>query len=306
MHYTFHQLSILVAVAEEKSITKAAERLHLTQPAISIQLKKLQEQFDIPLIEVVGRKIFVTPFGESIVESAERILEEAQKLENQIISFRGGLAGDLSVSIVSTAKYIMPYLLTEFIEANQGVKLHMEVTNKGQVVKHLEENKVDFAMVSVLPNHMKLNTLPLMENQLYLVGRKTKKHIDLSKEPLIFRERGSATRLAMEAFLKSQKIVSERSLTLQSNEAVKQTLLAGMGYSVMPLIGIVDEIKNGDLHLIPHEGLPVSTQWNLVWLKAKKLSPVAKAYVEYLKENHLRVIEDHFGSEVFGLNEGGL
>jgi len=302
MNYTFHQLSILAVVAEEKSITKTAERLHLTQPAISIQLKKLQDQFEIPLIEIVGRKLFITPFGEKIVASAKRILTEANKLENEIISYRGGLAGVLSVSVVSTAKYIMPYLLSRFIEKNQGVNLQMEVTNKGQVVKHLEENKVDFALVSVLPKNMKINTLPLMENQLFLVGKDPKSKIDLSQVPLIFREKGSATRLAMESFLKSQKISVERSLTLQSNEAVKQTILAGMGYSVMPLIGIMDEIKNGDLHLINQKGLPMSTQWNLVWLKSKKLSPVATAYLNYLDKNHEQLIQQHFGMTVFGLS----
>lgn len=296
MHYTFHQLQILVAVAEELSITKTAERLHLTQPAISIQLKKLQEQFDVPLTEIIGRKLYVTEFGQAVVTSAKRILDEAADLENQTLAFKGHLTGNLSISIVSTAKYIMPYFLKEFLEENQQVKLNMDVTNKSRVIEHLEKNDVDFAMVSVLPENMSLNTEMFMENKLYLVGATHVADVNLEDVPLIFREQGSATRAAMERFLKAKKIRVKRSITLTSNEAVKQATLAGIGYSIMPLIGIKNEVSKNELQLIGYEGLPLVTQWNLVWLKEKRLSPIAKAYLQFVRTAKERIISKFFGS----------
>lgn len=296
MHYTFHQLQILVAVAEELSITKTAERLHLTQPAISIQLKKLQEQFDVPLTEIIGRKLYVTEFGQTVVTSARRILDEAADLENQTLAFKGYLTGNLSISIVSTAKYIMPYFLKGFLHQHQQVKLNMDVTNKSRVIEHLEKNDVDFAMVSVLPENMRLNTEVFMQNKLYLVGATHVADLNLEDVPLIFREQGSATRVAMERFLKAKNIRVKRSITLTSNEAVKQAILAGLGYSIMPLIGIKNEVSMNELHLIGFEGLPLVTEWNLVWLKEKRLSPIAKAYLQFVKTAKERIISELFGT----------
>ncbi len=116
MHYTLHQLQILVEIANQQSITKAAEALHLTQPAVSIQLKKLQNQFDVPLVEVIGRKLYVTDFGKQVVEAAKRILDEVDMLEKRTLAFKGELVGTLSVSTVSTGKYIMPYFLDRFLK----------------------------------------------------------------------------------------------------------------------------------------------------------------------------------------------
>ncbi|TXN38047.1 LysR family transcriptional regulator [Flagellimonas hymeniacidonis] len=301
MNYTLHQLKIFAKIAEKQSITKASEELHLTQPAVSIQLKNFQNQFPIPLTEVVGRQLFITDFGMEIALAAKRILGEVDSINYKLLTFKGELAGRLKVSVVSTGKYVMPYFLSKFMRDNPGVDLNMDVTNKAQVVESLEENKVDFALVSVLPDHLNLNKISLMRNVLYLVGNpKYFEKVKLSKSafskdtPLIFREKGSATRAAMEHFLLQKSITIAKKIELTSNEAVKQAVIAGLGCSIMPLIGLKNELSNGDLKIIPLKNLPITTVWNLVWLKNKKLSPVALELLDYLKNQKQEIINTNF------------
>ena len=196
MNYTLNQLRIFLKIVEKQSITKASEELHLTQPAVSIQLKNFQNQFPIPLTEVVGRQLFVTDFGQEIAEAARRILKEVDSINYKLLSYQGELAGRLKISVVSTGKYVMPYFLSNFMRDNPGVDLVMDVTNKSKVVESLEENQVDFALVSVLPNHLKLNKISLMKNILHLVGNpKYFGKVKLSKTafsentPLIFQRK---------------------------------------------------------------------------------------------------------------------
>lgn len=301
MNYTLQQLRIFKKISETKSITKASEELHLTQPAVSIQLKKLQDQFDIPLTEVIGRQLYVTEFGYEIAEACERILNEVHAIRYRSKAYKGQLVGKLHISIVSTAKYVMPYFLSGFISEHEGVDLHMDVTNKAGVLKSLENNAVDFALVSVLPEQLKVNRVTLMQNKLYLVGSRFPKgakekirKADFEKLPFIFREQGSATRKAMVDFLKSNGIITGKIMELTSNEAVKQAVIAGLGFSIMPIIGLKNELNNGSIQIIPTKGLPISTSWNLIWLTSKKFSPTATAYLDYIREQKDSLIKDKF------------
>lgn len=301
MNYTLHQLEVFLKIAEFQSVTKASEALYLTQPAVSIQLKKFQEQFKIPLFEVVGRRIYITEFGEDIALAARNIIEEVQAINYKALSFEGELAGKLRIAIVSTAKYVMPFFISDFINENRGVDLVMDVTNKASVIQSLENNEVDFAMVSTIPKKLKLNRIELMENKLYMVGGKQYKHKgtylskdDFQKLPLIYREQGSATRLAMEKFIDSRKISTYKTMELTSNEALKQAVISGLGYSIMPLIGLKNEIGLGELQIIPVKGLPMVTNWNLIWLSSKKMSNVAKGLIEHIHANKGEIIKTHF------------
>ncbi|MBT8211085.1 MAG: LysR family transcriptional regulator [Eudoraea sp.] len=301
MNYTLHQLQVFLKVAQHQSITKASEELHLTQPAVSIQLKKFQDQFSIPLTEVVGRQLYVTEFGKEIAEAAQKILNEVYAINYKTLSYKGKLTGRLNISVASTGKYVAPYFLSGFMSQHPGVDLLMDVTNKTRVVESLEKNEVDFAMVSVLPKKLKVNAVELMDNKLYFVGssqlelnNKTSKRQLFEELPLIFREVGSATRNAMEAFLAKNRLPAQKKIELTSNEAVKQAVIAGLGCSIMPLIGIKNELKNNDLQIIPVRGLPISTTWNLIWLKSKSLSPAAEAYLEYVQGEKDKIIADQF------------
>lgn len=301
MNYTLHQLQIFLKIVETKSVTKAAQELHLTQPAVSIQLKNLQEQFEIPLTEVVGRKIYITDFGTEIAFAAENILNQVAAINYKTLRYKGQLAGRLKISVVSTGKYVMPYFLADFMTDHDGIELLMDVTNKSKVVESLENNEVDFALVSILPTTLHIEKLDLLKNKLYLVGntfstvKKGTTAAELFKAlPLIFREKGSGTRQTMELFIDRKQLPVGKKMELTSNEAVKQALLAGLGYSIMPLIGIRNELQHKELQIIPTKGLPITTTWSLIWLKGKKHSPVSAAFLAYLKKEKSEIVQKKF------------
>jgi DNA-binding transcriptional LysR family regulator len=301
MNYTLNQLQIFLTVVKTRSVTKAAEELHLTQPAVSIQLKNFQDQFDIPLTEVVGRKLYVTDFGKEIAETVENILNQVYAIDFRTRAHKGELSGRLKISVVSTGKYVMPYFLSGFIQQHPGVELLMDVTNKSKVLESLSNNEVDFSLVSILPENFEVNKINLIENHLYLVGNKNTKikrdvtPKDLFSElPLIFREAGSGTRQTMERFIGRQHLPVRKKMELTSNEAVKQAVIAGLGYSIMPVIGIRNEIANGILKIIPVKGLPIKTTWQLIWVKGKNLSPVATAFLDSIVKEKDRIIANHF------------
>lgn len=301
MNYTLNQLQIFLKIVQTQSVTKASEELHLTQPAVSIQLRNFQAQFEIPLTEVVGRKIYITDFGLEIAEAAENIIYQVYAINYKTLAYKGQLTGRLKISIVSTGKYVMPYFLADFMKEHSGIELLMDVTNKNKVVESLENNEVDFALVSILPNNLNIEKLDLLQNKLYLVGGTETKYEkatsieEIFKDlPLLFREKGSGTRQTMESFIERNNLSVLKKMELTSNEAIKQALLAGFGYSIMPLIGIKNELNNNELQIIPIKGLPITTTWSLIWLKGKKHSPVAASFLEYLKKEKSQIVHDKF------------
>ena len=301
MNYTLNQLQVFLKVVQTNSVTKAAEELHLTQPAVSIQLKNFQDQFDIPLTEVVGRKIYITDFGRELAEAAENIIDQVHAINYKTTAYKGQMTGRLKISVVSTGKYVMPYFLADFMNEHSGIELLMDVTNKNKVVESLENNEVDFALVSILPTTLKVECLDLLQNKLYLVGntrKKLKKGISANEVfkdlPIIFREKGSGTRQTMEGYIERNNISILKKMELTSNEAVKQALLAGLGYSIMPLIGIRNELHNNELKIIPIKDLPITTTWSLIWLKGKKHSPVSTSFLNYLNKEKLRIAKEKF------------
>ncbi|MBL7895981.1 MAG: LysR family transcriptional regulator [Bacteroidia bacterium] len=301
MNYTLNQLQIFLKVTETQSITKAAEELHLTQPAVSIQLKNLQDQFDIPLTEVVGRQLYVTDFGKEIAAAAENILNEVYAINYKTQAYKGQLSGRLKISIVSTGKYIMPHFLGGFLKKNNEVELHLDVTNKTKVIESLENNEVDFSLVSVMPEKLKVEKIELIQNKLFLIGNTAQsfKKKEYNKEifnelPLIYRESGSGTRLVMERFIERNRLPVKKKMELATNEAVKQAVIAGLGFSIMPLIGIKNELENKSLQIIPVKGFPIKSVWNLIWLKNKHFSPAANAYLQYLKTEKQKIIDSNF------------
>lgn len=293
MNYTLNQLQIFLKVVEAKSITKASEILHLSQPAVSIQLKNFQDQFDIPLTEVVGRKLYITDFGLEIAEAAEAIINQVHAINHKTLAYKGQLTGKLKLSVVSTGKYVMPYFLTKFMKTNKGIELMMDVTNKARVINSLENNEIDFALVSILPSSLNIEKLDLLQNKLFLVGNSPTK-LNIKDLQLIYREPGSGTRQTMEKFINQQHLSIQKKLELTTNEAVKQALIAGLGYSIMPLIGIKNELQNKALHIIPTKGLPIKTTWRLIWLKGKKHSPVSSAFLNHLRKEKANIVQSSF------------
>ena len=301
MNYSLNQLAIFLKIVQTKSITKTAEAMHLTQPAVSIQLKNFQTQFTIPLIEIINKRVYITEFGREIAESAQNIMNEISVIDNRLTKYSGSLTGTLRMSCVSTGKYVLPYFLADFLRENQNVDLSLDVTNKSMVLDLLEQNQSDFSLVSVLPKHVALQKIELMPNSLYLIGAGNQSiqadainKQTLEKLSLIYREEGSATRMAMEKFIEKNRISVKKKIQLTSNEAVKQAVIAGIGYSIMPVIGLKNELERNQLQIIPIKGLPIKTAWNLVWHRKKKLSPVATAFKEYIEKNKNQIIQSNF------------
>jgi DNA-binding transcriptional LysR family regulator len=298
MNITFNQIKVFCMVADLESVTKAAEKLFLTQPAVSIQLKNFQDQFPVPLTEIRGRKLVLTAFGKEIRNRCGGILEELKGISELTDAYMGIVAGELNISAVSTGKYIMPYIMADFIRKYPSIKISMDVDNRQKILRKLEENRTDIALVSVLPENFEFESLMLMKNKLYPVVR-TDFATDttdalLRKLPLIFREDGSATRKVMEDYLKKAGIEPKSSIELTSNEAVKQAVIAGLGISIMPLIGLKNDLANGTLSILGSEDFPLVTNWHLISLRTKRKTPAMQAFMEHIAQQKDELINTYF------------
>jgi DNA-binding transcriptional LysR family regulator len=184
---------------------------------------------------------------------------------------------------------VIPYFLSGFLQKYTGVDLVLDVTNKTRVISSLKNNEIDFALVSSLPNDIEINEAKLLENKLYLVSGPEE---NSNRQLLIFREEGSATRVAMDTYF--SKVQTRKRLELTSNEAVKQAVMAGLGQSLLPLIGIRNELLNHQIRIIPSKDLPIVSSWRLIWLKKKKCSPVAEAYLNFVEKNREEIVAKSF------------
>ncbi len=302
MNFTLHQLNIFKAVVDLQSITKAADQLSLTQPAVSIQLKNFQDQFDLPLTEIIGRKLYVTDFGREIALRCEHILSETAEIKYTLDRYKGLVSGKIKISVVSTGKYVIPYVLRKFMDMYPAIHISLDVSNRTRVLEDMRKNECDFALVSVIPEQMQLQNKELMDNQLYLVGSAEFKGAvqevkDLENVTLLFREQGSATRNAMETYLSENNIKVGKSMELVSNEAVKQAVNAGLGFSIVPLIGLRRALTNEDIRIFPLDGLPITTRWNVIYHRDKRLTPAQEAFIEYLDEHTEEITQRYFNWE---------
>jgi DNA-binding transcriptional LysR family regulator len=302
MNFTLHQLKVFAQVVQSKSVSKAADLLHMTQPAVSIQLKNFQDQFEIPLTEVIGRRLHITDFGMEMSKIADEILQNVSEIQHKTQIYKGLLAGALKIESVSTGKYILPYYLTGFLRKNPYVDLNLEVSQRENVLRSLTQNTVDLALVSVLPESIEVNEELLMPNRLFPVAASEffvedelkKNQMTLQQLPIILREKGSGTRLILEQYIQKNQVKPQVKFELTSTEAVKQAVIAGLGISVMSVHSMRYELKENILTILPFPGFPLQNHWRIIWLKNKKLSPVAAAYLAYIKAEKGRIYEKYF------------
>ena len=254
----------------------------------------------MPLTEVVGRRLYVTDFGQDIARSAERVLAEVAEIDHRTGAFKGELSGRLRLSIVGTAQYVLPFFIRDFMRTHPAVELSVDVTNRARVVRSLQRNEVDFSLVSLMPETLSLHSIDLMRNTLQLVASASilsKERIskrELSTIPFIYREEGSGTREMMEKVVREYNLPVNKRLELSSNEAVKQAIIAGLGCSIVPIISMKSELQQGSLRVIPVKGFPIHSMWRLIWLKQKKLSPVAEAFRLYMNSQKARMVKEQF------------
>lgn len=295
MNYTLHQLKVFEAVALKKSITKAAGFLHMTQPAVSIQIKQLQQTVGTPLIEYIGKSLYLTEAGKELLRMQKTIKHEADSFEAFISDLKGGLKGTLSISAASTAKYFLPYLLGAFQKKFPEVKISLKVTNRNEVLKHLYSNEFSLAILTQIPDDTTITSQPFLENPLVmacpaghpLITRKNLTLGDLKDQPFIFREEGSGTRMVMEDELKSADIIPEKAMELSTNEAVKQAIMAGIGISLISSLSMKTELEAGLISTLDLSRYPRQTHWHILYKNDKMLSKVYLNFIDFLMKGEL-------------------
>lgn len=298
MNYTLHQLKVFAEVAKCGSITKAAESLHMTQPAVSIQMKQLQESVDIPLIEIIGKKLYLTEAGERFYSMQQTIQEHTDAFEAYTSELKGGLTGDLSISAASTAKYFLPYLLGAFQKIYPKVRITLKVTNRDEVLQQLYNNEFQLAILTQLPEDSSIIATPFLDNPLVMacppdhpLTKKTNIHLkDLRDEPFIFREPGSGTRMVMEKLLKNEGIEPNIAMELGTNEAVKQAIMAGIGISLISKLSMYSELETGKIDELQVKQFPVKTRWHTLYRKNKVITRVIKNFLDFLQQDKLTQI----------------
>ena len=292
MHFTFRQLQIFESVARLLNFSRASEELHLTQPAVSMQVKQLEEVMGLPLFEHMGKRIFLTHAGLALHEHARIIARQMKEAREAIESLREGISGRLDIAIISTAKYFAPTLLARFCELHPAVQLKLSVSNRDGIVHQLVNNEVDLVIMGQPPEGLDVVSESFARNSHLivappnhpLVGVKKLTLEQVAEEPFLLREKGSGTRQLLERFLASHALSVKPRMEMSSNETIKQAAIAGMGIAFLSEHTITLELETGRLVVLPVPGLPIVRDWHLVHHQEKKLSPVARAFKQFLLE----------------------
>ena len=294
---TLRQLEILLAVHEAGSVTGAASALHLTQPTVSAQLHKLADAMGVALYEQHGRKLRFTDAGLAAVASARRVMEEFALLDMTLADLRGLKAGTLRLSVVTTAKYFVPHLLGPFCQRYPGVDVSFHVGNRGQIIDRLEEGLDDFYVFSHVPGGLSLDSAAFLDNPLVAIAAENHPlaqaeslHFqDVASVPFLMRESGSGTPHAIEQYLIQHGYSLNVKMTVESNEAIRHSVMAGLGISILS----AHTLNLGGwvgLAPLPVQGLPIMTQWHLVRPAGKRLSVIAQAFQHFMEKEGREVL----------------
>ena len=256
---TFRQLQVFLSVYETASYSKAGEQLGLTQPAVSSQMRQLEAALDVPVFEYVGRKLYCTAAGETLVKSIRVMFDELRFLQSDLAAMKGQVAGDLNIVAVNTAQYVVPYLLKPFCEQHPALNVNVRVVNRAEAIKRLNDNQDHLVIMGIVPEEKPLASMPFLDNELLAVARHD--HSIHQEEAvsvqqflnagLLSRESGSGSRLALELFAQEHRLSIAPIMQLGSNDAVKHGVLAGLGDAVLPKLSILPESKLGLLKTVP-------------------------------------------------------
>jgi LysR family transcriptional regulator, low CO2-responsive transcriptional regulator len=287
MNVSLRQLRVFEAVARLSSYTRAAEELHLTQPAVSMQVRQLEDEVGLRLFEKLGRQISLTEAGREIYHYSRSIDRALQEMEDVVESLKGVSRGNLCVAVASTVNYFAPRLLAAFHQRFPGIGLSLDVTNRERLVQQLQANSVDLVLMGQPPKGVvEVESEAFMDNPLVVVappghplaraGRVDLKR--LADEVFVMREPGSGTRQAMECFFAEHGIAVLEGMQMTRNEAIKQAVMAGLGLSVVSLHTMELELETQRLVILDVEGFPLERQWHLVYRRGRRLSPAARAF----------------------------
>jgi DNA-binding transcriptional LysR family regulator len=291
-HSTLRQLEVFAAIARLGSFTRAAEEMFLTQPTVSMQIKKLTDAVGLPLFEQIGKKIYLTDAGRELNETCRGIFEHFSYFEMAIADMKGLKKGTLRLACVTTAKYFTPRLFGPFCQQHTGVDVSLKVSNRERVLERLADNQDDLYILGQPPEDIDAVAEPFLENPLVvlapikhpLVGKKKIALSRLAEEPFLVREPGSGTRAALERLFAQKGFTPKVRMELGSNEVIKQAIAVGLGISVLSRHTLTLDAPMGQLAVLDVEGFPIQRHWYVAYPRGKKLSVVAQAFLEYLRE----------------------
>ncbi|OQK17831.1 LysR family transcriptional regulator [Methyloprofundus sedimenti] len=290
MRATLHQLKIFQQVAELLNHSAAANKLNLTQPAVSIQIKQLENNLGLSLFEKIGKKIFLTSAGRELNHFCNDIFSRIDHMDMKLSAMKGQLEGEFLLAAVTSAKYFTPHLLGAFHKLHPKVSLHLEVANRSQTIQLLKKNEVDLVIMGMVPENMRLKRYPITENPIVIIANPShplalQRNIpcsELAKHTFIMRENGSGTRKGFENFLLSQNIKLTPSMILGSSETIKQAVIADLGISVLSRHSVALELATKCLVELDVQDFPLMRCWYVVHHETKQLSPAAIAFIDFI------------------------
>jgi DNA-binding transcriptional LysR family regulator len=289
MNVTFRQLKVFESVARLLSFTQAAQELHLSQPAVSMQIKQLEDSAGLPLFEQLGKKVYLTEAGREMYHYCRTIAAELEEAEDVLEQLKGIQRGHLDIAVASTANYFATRLLAAFAKQHEGVTFSLDVTNRESLLRQLENNDKDLVIMGRPPANMPLELEAFMENPLVVIappdhplaGKKVSLK-QLQQESFVVREAGSGTRIAMERFFNEHGVSLQTGMEMTSNEAIKQSVEAGLGLGIVSIHTLALELEVGRLVVLQVEDFPILRHWYVVHRKGKRLSPIAEAFRQFV------------------------
>lgn len=290
--YTLRQLDTFLEVARAGSVSQTAERMHVTQPAVSMQLRQLEEALGVALVETVGRRIRLTAAGQDVERCAAAAISQLKELDDLVSAHRGLKKGRVDLAMVSTVKYFMPMLLVNFRKKFPDIEIVLQIHNREGIMHLLARNEVDLIIMGRVPSTIECSATAFATNPLGIVcapdhplsRRRSAAMSLLNGQEFVVREKGSGTRHAMEHVFAEHAIFPKIVMEMPSNETIKQAVMAGMGLSFLSLRTVRHELASGHLALVDIDGLPIIRQWYVTHLNAKRLSPAATVLKNYLIE----------------------
>ena len=284
------QIKVFEAVARLGSYTRAAEELHLTQPAVSIQVKSLEDNAGLPLFEQLGKKIYLTPAGEEMQHYCRAISQQLEEVDRVMAEMKGMKRGRLVIAVASTANYFAPRLLATFSQRHLQTTISLDVTNREGLLEHLEANDIDMVIMGRPPQGLDLVAEPFTENPLVVIAPPdhplvATTHIPLEwlqQETFVVREQGSGTRTAMERFFAEKGVRLSTGMEMSSNEAIKQAVQAGLGLGIVSVHTLQLELETQRLAVLDVESFPILRHWYVVHRQGKRLSPLAQSFKEFV------------------------
>lgn len=291
IHPTLRQLQVFEAVARHRSFSRAAEELHLSQPGVSMQVKQLDEMAGLPLIEQIGKKIFLTQAGEVVFECCQNVAQQIAELDDALARMKGLDKGELKISAVSTTKYFAPRLLAAFSQRHPQLKVRLDVGNREKLLTALSHNDVDLVIMGKPPSDLDLEAHAFMDNPLVIIAppghalAKQKKipATRLEGETFIMREPGSGTRAATERFFAEHKATLTPGMEMNSNIAIQRAVEAGLGLGLVSRHTLDMELKLDRLVVLDVEDTPIMRHWYIVHRPGKRFSSAAQSFIDFMR-----------------------